>query len=219
LILGATAGAIAPFVHIIYPKTAPEKLQLEVDFENGSISVDDYRAKKVELKEKYKFLGFTNQRRFMFAVGLPVSLFVASLFLLFSAKHITQRNFRTGFMVAGTFFEFTALYFIVWTIWAYKTGGDFPRYMYYLSIVIISVLSTIATRILVNGWFNEVSKLKKLRESVIEFFVEIKEVHYMRQLKRAIGKDLYNEEYQEQVKKDSKEFDTRLYDKAEEIAE
>ena len=180
LVLGATAGAVAPFVHIMYPKTAPEKLQLEIDFEKGDIGIDEYRVKKSELKEKYKFLGFTNKRRFMFAIGLPISLFVSSLFLLFSARRINEKKIKKGFAVAGSLFEFTSMYFIVWTIWAYKTGSDFPRYMYYLSIVAIAFSTVIATRILVNGWLDEVSKFRKMRDDVIEFFVEIKEVHYMK---------------------------------------
>lgn len=218
LILGATAGAVAPFVHILYPKTAPEKIQLEKDFENGVVDVEYYRAKKVELKEKYLFLGFTNKRRFLFAVGLPISLFVASLFILMASKKISEKKIRIGFTIAGSLFEFTSLYFIVWTVWAYKTGADYPRYVYYLTIILVSVFTTIASRFLINGWMEEMANIKRIfKEDIVEFFVEIKEKHYMRQLKRAISKDLYDKEYQEQVSRDSKEFDKRLYDKAEEI--
>ncbi|MEM7485843.1 MAG: hypothetical protein AAF348_11605 [Bacteroidota bacterium] len=230
LIIGAVAGAVAPFVHILYPKTAKEKIQLEEDFESGAVDLDTYKVKKAELKAKYRFAGFTNQRRFMFAIGLPVSLFFCSLFLLMSSKRIEQREFKKGMAIGGTLFQFTSIYFIVWTIWAYKTSEDFPKYMYYLSIILIATLSTVSTRLIINGFFYELLRLRKVKDSIIDFFIEIRNVHFKGVLKNSHKLDILDEfelkeEAREDIKKELRkerkkltdDFEKRLHDKSFEI--
>lgn len=137
-IFGAVVGAAAPFYHIFYPKTAQEKLDLEESYEKGSITEADYRVEKARLKEKYRYFGFTNKRRFLFSIGMPVSLFFCSFILIYISKFVVHRQVRAGAMISGITFHFTALYFIIWNLWALKKGSDFPEWAYYTTIVLVS---------------------------------------------------------------------------------
>lgn len=151
LIIFSVLGASAPFTHILFPKKAQEKIELEKAYDSGNISKDYYLMKRKELKKRYKFAGFTNVRRFMYAFGLPVALFFCSLTLLYSSKYITDSKIKKGILFSYYCFHFTALYFMSWTLWAYKKGSDLPIELYYLSLIFISVLISISNYYLING--------------------------------------------------------------------
>lgn len=230
MVLGAVVGATAPFAHMVFPKTAQEKLQLESDFENGDMSLEVYKEKKAELKAKYKFAGFTNVRRFAFAIGLPISLFVCSLYILVFATYLPKNEIKTGLNIAGSVFQFTAIYFIIWTLWWYKTNSDFSKTAYYLSIVAMSIGILVSLRFMIEARYKAVNNLKKLRVSILDFFLELRNVHLKNIMKPAwmwemldeeVVEDEARDELKKQIKKlredSSKEVQKRLKEKAHEF--
>ncbi len=109
IILSVIIGAIAPFLHIFFSKESTDKI-----------------------------VGFNNMRSFLFAIGLPVSLFVISLFVAFMSNLLELRAYKKSIQVSSLVFISIALYFIIWTFW-YR--DDFDIYLYYTFIGVISISS------------------------------------------------------------------------------
>lgn len=141
IVIGAVLGSAAPFVHIIYPKKAQEKTILQEKFDNGKISREDYKEQKEILWEKYQFLGFTNFRRFSYAIGLPIALFICSFSLMFFSRFISDAFIKKGSFIVSLSFQFTALYFILWTIYPFDPEKyDFHISTYYKFLILCSTL-------------------------------------------------------------------------------
>lgn len=85
-----------------------------------------------------KVFGFNNLRSFLYALGLPVSLLTISIFVAFLSNLLELRPYKEVIKVASWIFISVSMYFIVWTFW-YRE--DFNVYLYYLAIILISVLT------------------------------------------------------------------------------
>ncbi len=222
LILGAVVGSSAPFMHKFFPKVAAEKVQLEKDFEEGTIAVEDYRKQKVFLKEKYQFVGFTNKRRFVLALGHPVSLFFCAFFGLIFSKYIYDQKIKRIAVIASTCFLLSASYFIIWNLWWYTNESDFPRWMYYTAIAVMAIATTIFCKMLINGWFNQIAALHGLKTTVVDFLVEVKTVHFKKLLTYSIRSKIDvpqndNDDTLEELEKTAKDFDNRVYETFEKV--
>ena len=175
IVSSAVVGSSAPFLHIFFEKTANEKLSLERAYDEGTIDKDHYLIEKNRLKEKYKFAGFTNIRRFFYAIGLPISIFLCSFILLICHKYIENINVKRGALVSGFCFQFTSLYFITWTIWAYKKSEDFPIELYYCSIILISILASMSIYYILKTCLSKTEKLQKALNAISSFaFIGVK---------------------------------------------
>ncbi len=163
IFIGAIAFASAPFLHKIYPIKAKEKIQLEEEFTNGKISLNYYNIKKDELKQRYSFNGFTNKRRFVLAMGLPLSLFGCSFLFAYFVRFIEEKRIRRQSGMVAYIFMFTGCYFIFWNLWWFNTNTDFPRWAYYLSLGLMSIVTVFSVRIIISGLMKEFSVVKKLR--------------------------------------------------------
>lgn len=79
--LGAIFGSIAPFVHIVFPKVSSEIKSLNVRYDEGTISKSEFTIARKLLKEKYSVFGFSNMRRFVYAIGMPIALLFCAIIL------------------------------------------------------------------------------------------------------------------------------------------
>lgn len=209
-------------MHKFFPKVATEKVQLEKDFEAGTIAVEDYRKQKIFLKEKYQFVGFTNKRRFVLALGHPVSLFFCSFFGLIFSKYIFDRKIKRIAVIASTMFMISAAYFIFWNLWWYTSESDFPRWMYYTAIALMAIVTTLFSRMLIYGWFARVAELQTLKNTVVDFLVEVKTVHYKKLLTYALKSKVEaspsaDDETFNQLERTAKDFDNRVYETFEKV--
>ena len=185
ILIGVVIGISAPFSHIFLPKTAKEKIELKKKYDDNIISEKTYKAEKKLLHEKYKFAGFTNKRRFAFAIGLPISLFICSLIFLYVSSYIAEERIKKASIIAGLSFQFTSIYFIIWVLWALKKGSDFPKSLYYLSIVIMSIAATFFLFYLIKSSQKNVNKIKGL----LLFLFEIRNKHFQKVAMRSLEVD------------------------------
>ncbi|WP_024773068.1 hypothetical protein [Aquimarina macrocephali] len=200
IVLGAVLGSIAPFSHIVYPKTALEKVTLLEKFDKGEISLEYYKEQKDILWEKYQFLGFKNFRRFLFAIGLPIGLFCCSLILIYISKFISDRTAKRASVLAGISFQFTSIYFIIWTLWAYTyEEKDFSKSTYYLVIILSSVLITIAIFQFQKSLSSYNAKIRELISFIAgtrqQFFTNIERNESKKEIeiqKEKFDKEMYN---------------------------
>ena len=133
-------GDSAPYIHLAFPKKAKELIVLEKKYDNRQIDKATYQQQRKVLKQKYQTFGFTNTRRFLFAIGLAISLFcVASLFLIsqfLAANLILERAFKISalsFLLNGTYYN----------IWVFWDNPDLPNVAYHTIILTIAILITI----------------------------------------------------------------------------
>ncbi|WP_114903269.1 hypothetical protein [Kordia sp. SMS9] len=155
-------GITAPYSHMFYDKKAPELIQLEKSYDDGIINKDEYSAQKAILKEKYSFVGFTNVRRFLYAIGLPVALFVSSLLILLST-FIKHRLIIYAIRCMSIPFVITGAYFITWTLWDRQ---DFPESIYYTTITLLSIVITAILYYIFKIISKDFNKLETLRQQL-----------------------------------------------------
>ncbi|WP_438710548.1 hypothetical protein ACSTS3_17000 [Aquimarina muelleri] len=207
IVLGAVLGSIAPFLHIVYPKTALEKLKLEEEFDKGEISLEHYKEQKDVLWEKYQFLGFKNFRRFLFAIGLPIALFCCSLILIYVSKFIPDKIAKRASIIAGISFQFTSIYFVIWTLWAYTyEEKDFSKSTYYLVIILSSVLIT--------------SAIFQFQKSLSRYNAKIRElISFIAGTRQQFFANVERNESKEQVEIQKKKFDQEMYNTFEKVVD
>ncbi|WP_281989851.1 hypothetical protein [Aquimarina aggregata] len=145
IIIGVVAAAIAPFVHILFPKGASEKV-----------------------------FGFPSMRVFLFSIGLPISLFILSLFIAFLSNFIELKEFKKTMRIGSICFLFTSSYFIIWTFW-YR--DDFNIYFYYAAMVIVSIFASFAISKLLQSITEKLSRLKSISEKIPNLDHRIKTVN------------------------------------------
>ena len=171
-----------------FQKTAKEKIELEKKYEQGKLTEKDYQLQKFALKNKYKFAGFTNKRRFMYAIGLPVSLLSCSLLFLTSSFYISEKKTKTAFRIASFPFLIVSIYFILWTCWAYKTSHDFPVQAYYTILIVSSLLIGLSLDKIITVIHSNQHKIKDL----ILLTFRIRDKHYIDIAVKAKYAEQYN---------------------------
>ncbi|WP_378177866.1 hypothetical protein [Aquimarina sp. SS2-1] len=207
IVIGAILGSTAPFIHILYPKTTPDVIALNKSYDEGKISKDLYLIQKKELKEKYKVFGFTNKRRFLFAIGLPIALFVCSFILLYLSRFISEKSAKKGSIIAGITFQFTSIYFVAWVLWPYTyEERDFSKSAYYLVIVLSSILITIT--------------LFQFQKSLSNYNTKIRElIHFIVGTRKKLFSTIEKHEPKNLVEEQKKEFDQKMYDAFEKVVD
>lgn len=143
--MGVVVAAIAPFVHIFFPK-----------------------------ESSVKVFGFPSMRVFLFSIGLPISLFILSLFIAFFSNFIELKDYRNSMRVGSICFLFTSTYFIIWTFW-YR--DDFDIYLYYGAMVVASSFASFAISKLLRSITNKLLKLKSISEKIPTLDRRIKTVN------------------------------------------
>ena len=205
IVLGAVLGSVAPFVHILYPKTATEVVELNKQYDEGKILKQEYLTHKKFLKEKYKVFGFTNKRRFLFAIGLPIALFCCSFILIYISRYINEEKARRATINSGLLFQFTSIYFIAWVLWPYTyEERDFSKSAYYIVIIFSSILMTITIFQFQKSLSNYNAKIREL----ISFIAGTRQRFFTTIEKHESGKEI-------EIQKEK--FDKEMYDTFEKV--
>ncbi len=207
IIVGVLLCSATPFLHILYPKTAEEKLILQSQFDKGEISIEYYKQQKDILWEKYQFIGFKNIRRFLFAIGLPIALFFCSFSLLFFSRYISDVFVKKGSFVVGFSFQFTSIYFILWIFWPFNSDMyDFGINTYYGVLIISSILLAIGMFIISKSLAYQKFEIRELISLTVF-------------LRRKLFKVLDNHESSITATVEKDKIDDKIYDTLEKIVE
>ncbi|VAW10395.1 hypothetical protein MNBD_BACTEROID03-2477 [hydrothermal vent metagenome] len=158
LILGAVLACTAPFVHMLFPVKSNDIFALELQLENELIAQELFDIKLSELKKEQKFVGFSNQRTFWFAIGKPILILYVAIYLLFIYPSISDKYLQKSTKILAFLTTFITMYFIIWTLW-YR--ADFPKQFYYLSIGIASVTGTFVAAMVIDYRQNLRLKIEK----------------------------------------------------------
>lgn len=200
VITGAVLGSSAPFIHITFPKTDHSDITLQSSYDKKEISVEIFKQQKEILKANR--FGFKSIRSFLFALGFPFTLLCSSLVLLYASKHINDKMVKKGILTASIAFQFTAIYFIIWTVTAHLfKAKDFDRSVYYLMMALSSILVTIA---IVRFFISKLNHKYQIA-TLIDFIVNIR-------------KELFHTKSNEHnITTKKKEFDNNMYETFEKI--
>ncbi len=168
IIIGAVFGSIAPFVHIAFPKVNQEVKVLNTNFKNATISEEEFRTQKQLLYTKYQVFGFSNMRRFTYAIGMPIAILFCSLLFFAISQFIFDQTAILGTLIAASIFLFTSLYFILWTIWPYDSNkNDFSEGTYYIVMILVSISVTVTCFLFIISKSNYDLKIKELIKLVV----------------------------------------------------
>ena len=129
----------APFIHILLDKKSPQFDLLDAQLESKELTQANYEAAVEQLKESEKYFGFTNKRKFWYAIGKPIAMTYVSFMLLFLSGYVNDPKVSGIANISGVLFFSISMYFVVWTFWDRQ---DFPATAYFVSIGVISIAST-----------------------------------------------------------------------------
>jgi len=207
---------------------------LRSDYDNGIISAEGYivGSDKINntittLKDNNKNLiktkvdearvfGWTTTRKFIigFGIRLPFLIFSIIISMLIARNKSRDRNLKKAFFLLQTSCYAISFYVIIWCFWYVQ---DYPLEVYWYAMLAFCVLAGAFTTYAFRYYESNLIKIVKLKGSFLNFIVEIRNNYYKPMLRKAMIQGLYDEVYQEEIKKETKEFDNRLRDKAEEL--
>ncbi len=116
---------------------------------------------------KVEWFGFENLRFFLYAFGLPLSLFTCSSFFLFALKYVNEVKFKLYFTIVALLFNYTSFFHFVWIFWV-KTP-DFSELQYYISITGISIIYTAVYVLLYKHYKLTIHKLQNALNAISTF--------------------------------------------------
>lgn len=189
-------------------------------YDNLSIKKEQTEAKNqsllTEKVESERVFGWKTIRIFLVAFGirLPYLLFSIIISILIARIRTRDKNLSRTFFFLQTSCYSIAAYELVWVFW---DSQDYPLDTYRFAIIALCVLVGFLCTFAFKYYESNVYKIIKLKGSFLNFIVEIRNKHYKPMLRKAMIQGLYDEVYQEEIKKETKEFDNRLREKAEEL--
>lgn len=178
IIIGALTfiGDSAPYVHLAFPVKANEIIQLEQQYDQRLISQSSFNQKRTVLKEKYEVFGFSTLRRFLFAIGVAVSVFcVASVFFIGLLVY-ENTIIKKALFISAISFLINGIYYMSWVFWE---NPDLPMWLYHLILLGITLLISFGLYNLYKYLTNITSSIQVLRGNLdtldrdIEFIKEI----------------------------------------------
>lgn len=131
---------IAPYIHILLPKTSTVKV-----------------------------FGFRNLRSFMYAIGVPLSLFACATLFLFSLNYLEGNKQLKKYLQAIAFlFCYNAFFQFIWIFWA---TTDLSKPTYYTSIAFLSFFLLLIYFFLYKNYNSTTLYLKNTISVLFDFIV------------------------------------------------
>ncbi len=121
----------------------------------------------LDKNSEVEWFGFANLRFFLYAFGLPLSLFACSSFLLFVLKYINEIKFKLYFTIVALLFNYTSVFHFVWIFWI--KAPDFSEMHYYISIALISFIYIIVYYLFYKHYRLTISKLQNALNAISIF--------------------------------------------------
>ncbi|WP_271784940.1 hypothetical protein [Aquimarina algiphila] len=191
MIMGAVFACTAPFIHIFYPKKNAQFAVYEKQFEQRELSTEEYDLKVENLKASEKFIGFTNIRKFWYAIGKPIAMLYFSLLLVYIYPFIIlDKHIRWVASISASLFLFISIYFITWTLWPRQ---DFPKHLYYCAIGVVALVGTVIST-LINSY--HIKRQKNLHSWLYFVIRDIKQKYIS-----AEDKEQFVRDYTDQIEK------------------
>ena len=119
-------------------------------------------------EDTHKVFGFRNLRSFLYAIGLPISLFTCATLLLFAGKYVPSSIQKVYIKIGGFLFLYSAVFQFIWIFWA---TTDLSKGMYYLSIALISIVVTVLYIKTVQAYQDIVYRLKRIIRRLFAFII------------------------------------------------
>ncbi|WP_128755393.1 hypothetical protein [Aquimarina sediminis] len=191
--MGAVFACTAPFIHVLYPKKSPQFKVLKQQLDDGKITQETYASKYKTLQKSKRFIGFTNIRKFWYAIGKPISMLYFALLLIYVYPFIIIDK-KVKRIVGGSIilFLFISMYFIVWTLWHRQ---DFPKELYYWAIGIVSIIGSMISIFIIN--YNKDKTMLMNLHSLMRFIVNDVKHKYVAEEDKA----RFVEDYMDEIEK------------------
>lgn len=191
LVLGAVFACTAPFIHIFYPKKHSDFARFEIQLEQKTIGEDEYALKVEALEASEKFIGFSNVRKFWYAIGKPIAMLYFAIMLVYIYPFIIlDKQVRWIVGISAFLFLFISLYFVTWTLWHRQ---DFPKQLYYWAIGLVALVGT-GISVLINSYY--IKRQKNLHAWLYFVIRDVKKKYIS-----AEDKEQFIRDYNDQIEK------------------
>lgn len=161
LIIGAVLACSAPFVHKVLDNSKNTSLQkVRKEYKSGIIDRVTFIIKKREVT----YFGYTTPRKFWYAIGKPITMLYFSFILMYASFFIGDVSLKKTFKNISILGVFISFYFLIWAFWYM---GDFPEYLYFLSIGFVSILSTVFSYRLIASRNHILEKIRLLTGHIV----------------------------------------------------
>ncbi len=173
----------------------------------------DLLARKVDSE---RIFDWKTTRVFLVGLGirLPYLFFSILVSLLLFKLNIKDKNLnRVSFFLQISCFTIS-FYEIIWVFW---NAQDYPLETYRVAILVACTLPALICFYALRHLFEKRRNYYRKLDGMIDFLIEIRNKDFKSLLKTAVKNDARNLEYQKELRKTSKEFEDKIYDKALEI--
>ncbi|WP_155839720.1 hypothetical protein [Aquimarina latercula] len=151
--------------------------------------------------------GFKKMSSLLYAIGFPLLSISAGLILYFGSKVITGKLAGLFSKVSFLFF-FVGIFFLVWAL-APSIPDDFPAFVYYFSMVVVSLYFSRVMRIFSNYILGLTGKIEKM----IELVGNIRVNHFFKMAYKASDKANI-----EEINADIEDFDNEVFEVLDEVS-
>lgn len=167
--------------------------------------------------EEYHISGYKYLSHFLWAFGNEVFAFCLGIVLWTSTSlHFTNSKAKMPFRWIGYFTMATATYF---SVWIFYDGNKFTKEVQFVMAAIFSLVAGGIYVLLLKLLTREIRNFTEIKDRFIDLLYELRNVRFKEVLRTAMKKDLYDEVYQEELKRKSKEFQKPLDEEAKRLIE
>ncbi|KJJ39458.1 hypothetical protein MB09_04280 [Aequorivita vladivostokensis] len=118
------------------------------------------------IDDKEGILGFTYMSSFMYSLSLPIMAICSGLLLKYTGTLLTDLNIY--FRYISNSFLFVGIFFMVYT---FVPMFDFSSSIYFIGLLIVSVILTIASHYLHKAVLTTEERLKKIISKLFDFII------------------------------------------------
>lgn len=182
---------------------------------------------------RHRIFGYPSRHKFLWSFGIGLMFCVASIKILVDSHSKKDKNKRWSSRTLGIMTGIVGGYFMAWIFYPRETI-DLSYAAYMCLLVGMGVLASVMGLYLSKHYYyrrNLIERLQKKLSRALDFFVEMRNVHYKKLLvfalkrnkqyndlhNKILGEDIYKEVQEDILKEETEQFDKRIYEEAENI--
>lgn len=120
--------------------------------------------------------GFYNARKFFYALGMPITIFFSATILSFSSNFIESTIIAKFVGAISKVFLSIAFYYLIWT---FTASNDWSPILYFISIIILSIIIGFLTNRFLQSMSSIPLKLYKAEKNVNELDKKVQRINHI----------------------------------------
>ncbi len=123
----------------------------------------------LDRKDTVEVFGFRNLRNFLYAIGLPISLFFCASLLFYTTKYIKEDSPKLYLKIVSSLFLWSSFFQFIWIFWDRQ---DLDKSFYYFSMIMLSAIICTGFISLANT-ITKINRIKTRKEKLNNYYNKI----------------------------------------------